>query len=169
MIERIQYFHGDATRPETTGIRIIAHVCNNQGRWGSGFTLSLSQRWEAPERLYQYWYKIGHYNGIIFGLGNVQFVNVGYGTDKVEDRGIFIANMVAQNGTSDHISICYISLRQCLQTLCNKALNIQSEVILPKIGIERVDGDWGKIEPMIFEELVRKGVVVSVYEFRKLF
>jgi hypothetical protein len=30
----INYLSGDATRPSGQGRKIIAHICNDQGRWG---------------------------------------------------------------------------------------------------------------------------------------
>src|SRR6516165_9092847 len=110
MWKNIEYVVGDATRPRTDGSRIIAHICNNQGRWGSGFTASLSSRWYSPERLYRQWHKADIYEGAPFRLGEVQFINVGYNPEKLEDRGLWIANMVAQNGLASVANskpVCY--------------------------------------------------------------
>ncbi|MBV8077676.1 MAG: Appr-1-p processing protein, partial [Planctomycetaceae bacterium] len=37
----IRYLRGDATQPQATGPRIIAHLCNDQGGWGQGFVAAL--------------------------------------------------------------------------------------------------------------------------------
>lgn len=55
----IQYLIGDATDPRGDGQKIIAHVCNDIGAWGSGFVVALSQRWAAPERSYRGWHDAG--------------------------------------------------------------------------------------------------------------
>ena len=171
MISTLQYVSGDATHPQGEGTRIIAHVCNNIGKWGSGFTVSLSRRWESPERLYRYWYKVGSYEGEMFGLGGVQFIDVGYNPAHPKDRGIYVANMVAQNGirsVSNPRPVCYKSFRGCLKKLYTKAVSIQAEVIMPhRIGCDRGGGYWEIIEQIIQEELVRNSIPVWVYNIRR--
>ena len=167
MPQNINYVVGDATRPGIKGSRIIAHICNNHGKWGSGFTVAVSSRWQAPERLYRQWYRAEIYEGVPFRLGEVQFIDVGYNFEKLEDRGIWIANMISQNGlrsASNPKPVCYDSLLICLRTLSKKALDLQAEVIMPRIGIGRGGGKWEVIEPMNMEELVKKGVPVTVYD-----
>src|SRR5215467_13377059 len=113
MPQEIKYLTGDATRPGTTGFRILAHNCNNHGRWGSGFTVAISARWNAPERFYRQWHRAGVYEGIPFQIGEVQFIKIGYNPARLEDRGLWIANMVAQNGlrsVSNPRPVCYESL-----------------------------------------------------------
>jgi len=167
MSRSIDYVVGDATRPSTEGSRIIAHICNNHGRWGSGFTVAVSARWEAPERFYRQWARARFYDGIPFQLGQVQFIEVGYNPQILADRGLWVANMVAQNGlrsASNLKPVCYRSLRDCLEILCKKANEIQAEVIMPRIGTGRGGGDWLIIETMITKELIMNGVTVTVYD-----
>src|SRR5262245_49475582 len=83
---RIHYRVGDATRPEGSGARVIAHVCNDVGAWGAGFVLAVSRRWKAPEEAYRRAFKEG--GGL--ALGAVQFVPV--------EPDLTVANMVAQKG-----------------------------------------------------------------------
>ena len=66
------YLKGDATVPQAKGKKIIAHICNDRGKWGKGFVVALSKRWEEPEADYREWYK----RGDAFELGAVRFVNV---------------------------------------------------------------------------------------------
>ena len=163
----INYVTGDATQPTTQGSRILAHICNDRGRWGSGFTVAISARWQAPERFYRQWYRAGIYEGTPFQIGEVQFIEIGYNPRRLEDRGLWIANMVAQSGlrsASNPRPVCYESLRACLETLCEKARDLQAEVIMPRIGTGRGGGTWEVIEPMILETLVQQGVTVTVYD-----
>lgn len=52
----IEYLRGDATVPcKSDGIRIIAHICNDCGGWGSGFVVAISRRWSEPESQYRKW------------------------------------------------------------------------------------------------------------------
>jgi O-acetyl-ADP-ribose deacetylase (regulator of RNase III) len=165
----IRYMAGDATRPVSGGSRVIAHICNNHGRWGSGFTGAISSRWESPERFYRQWYRAGVYEGTSFQLGATQFIDVGYNPEKTEDRGIWIANMVAQDGFKSARNprpVCYESLKTCLGTLYKKAVDLQAEVIMPRIGTGRGGGDWKDVEFIIKGELIHHDILVSVYHFR---
>jgi O-acetyl-ADP-ribose deacetylase (regulator of RNase III) len=73
-MESLRIVKGDATAPQVEGNKIIAHVCNDLGRWGKGFVLALSRRWPEPEREYRRWYRARAAND--FGLGAVQLVVV---------------------------------------------------------------------------------------------
>jgi len=110
----ITYLKGDATHPQATGNRIIAHVCNDQGGWGKGFVAALSKRWDAPEAAYRTWYTDRSKND--FGLGAVHFVSV--------EPNLWVANMVAQHGyqaTSEGPPIRYEAVRTCLKKLAAEA------------------------------------------------
>lgn len=71
-MKTIKYLKGDATLPQASGIKIIAHICNNIGGWGKGFVLAISERWSEPEKAYREWYRNRAKND--FALGNIQFV-----------------------------------------------------------------------------------------------
>ena len=167
MVLSINYVVGDVTRPQTEGSRIIAHICNNHGRWGRGVTVAISSRWESPERFYRQWHRSGFYDGIPFQMGKVQFIDVGYNPQDLKDRGLWVANMVAQDGLRSRDNpkpVCYQSLRDCLESLCKKAICIQAEVIMPRIGTGLGGGDWKIVEMLITEELILNGVQVTVYD-----
>ena len=74
----IKYLIGDATQPTPdvvesgpeNGVRLITHICNNQGGWGRGFVVALSKRWPEPERAYRQWFRAG------LELGHIQTVKV---------------------------------------------------------------------------------------------
>jgi len=68
----IRYITGDATDPQTAGLKIIAHCCNDLGRWGKGFVLAVSARWPEPEIDFKAWAKLG--TAGVFMLGAVRFV-----------------------------------------------------------------------------------------------
>jgi O-acetyl-ADP-ribose deacetylase (regulator of RNase III) len=103
----IRYLQGDATEPQAPGHRIIAHICNDRGRWGKGFVVALSRRWAEPEAAYRAWYQ--DRGGNDFGLGAVQLVPV--------EPDLRVANMVAQHGmtaSSADPPIRYEAVRTCL-------------------------------------------------------
>jgi O-acetyl-ADP-ribose deacetylase (regulator of RNase III) len=80
----IRYVTGDATEPLGRGPRIIAHVCNDLGLWGAGFTGALSRKWREPEHEYRTRAMAG------LNLGTIQVTNVA--------NSIAVINMVAQRG-----------------------------------------------------------------------
>ena len=53
----IRYVTGDATRPQGEGPQIIAHVCNDLGRWGKGFVVAISKRWPQPREQFLAWHE----------------------------------------------------------------------------------------------------------------
>ena len=40
----ITYTKGDATSPRGSGVKIIAHICNDQGGWGKGGDAALKPK-----------------------------------------------------------------------------------------------------------------------------
>lgn len=135
----IYYIKGDATRPKKVDNedRVIAHISNTEGGWGSGFVLSLSSRWLEPERRYREWYKIcskslkyeriinkeskdnedNRYDKAPLPLGEIQIVQV-----KDELGKLFVCNMIAQKGyvTKDNpIAVDYEALDKCFRKLNN--------------------------------------------------
>jgi len=74
----ITYVTGDATDvAHVPGKKIIAHVCNDIGRWGKGFVLSVSRRWPEPEKAYRQWCAAGTDDEWpVFELGVTLFVPV---------------------------------------------------------------------------------------------
>lgn len=67
----IEYLRGDATAALGSGSRILVHVCNDVGKWGKGFVLAISRRWNLPELQFKAWFR-GE-TGQPFALGEVQF------------------------------------------------------------------------------------------------
>jgi O-acetyl-ADP-ribose deacetylase (regulator of RNase III) len=153
----LQITQGDATRPVGGGARIIAHICNDEGRWGRGFVVAVSRRWEAPERHYRSWHR-GH-NGQRLPLGEVQLVEV--------DSRLWVANMIAQRGIAPEAGrppIRYDVLALCLRQLANHAIERAASVHMPRIGCGLAGGHWARIEPIVCEQLCARGVSVTVYD-----
>ncbi|MBV8382516.1 MAG: macro domain-containing protein [Planctomycetaceae bacterium] len=154
----IRYLRGDATQPQATGPRIIAHICNDQGGWGQGFVAALSKRWGGPEAAYRSWYQDRQGND--FGLGALQLVPV--------EPALWVANLVAQHGdraTSEGPPIRYAAVRTCLRKLAPEAAERGASVHMPRIGCGLAGGRWEAIEPIISDELTSKGIEVTVYDF----
>jgi O-acetyl-ADP-ribose deacetylase (regulator of RNase III) len=154
----ITYLKGDATQPQATGNRIIAHICNDQGGWGKGFVAALSKRWGGPETAYRSWSEDRSRDD--FGLGAIQLVPVG--------PDLWVANMVAQHGsqaTAEGPPIRYDAVRRCLKKLAAEARGLGASVHMPRIGCGLAGGRWEEIEAIIADELTSQGIEVSVYDF----
>ncbi len=155
----ISYLKGDASLPQGEGPKIIAHVCNDIGRWGKGFVLSLSQRWAAPENAF----KTAFSNGRSLALGDVQFIKVA--------SDITVANMVGQHKIATRLTgnspapIRYPAIEQCLTTLASYALDKQASIHMPRIGCGLAGGKWEMIEPIIERRLAHLGLAVFVYDY----
>jgi len=154
----ITYLKGDATKPayNQAETRILPHIVNTAGGWGSGYVLALSKRWKDPELEYRNWFK--HYT-LTTGksqlpLGAIQIVPV-----SDEFGYLYVINMVAQEAymtNSNPVPLRYSALVTCLNEL-KKWLNEQQEVDktstysinMPRIGSGLSGGDWKKIEEII--------------------
>ncbi len=104
----VNYAKGDVLDVEQRPV-VIAHVCNDAGGWGRGFVVNLSKKWKQPEDAYRKW--ASREPGSM-PLGDLQII-------KVDDRGVWVANMVAQHGWGSQKKqwIDYEALRRCLTTL----------------------------------------------------
>ncbi|WP_418960067.1 macro domain-containing protein [Streptomyces tritici] len=154
----ITYVRGDATAPQGKGVRIIAHVCNDLGGWGKGFVVALSRRWREPEAAFRRWHRERAGNG--FGLGAVQFVQV--------EPYLWVANMVGQRGIrtgrSTGVPVRYEAIDTALAALADQAVELGASVHMPRIGCGLAGGKWSRVEPLIEERLVARGVAVTVYD-----
>ncbi|MEW7278857.1 macro domain-containing protein [Aquimarina sp. 2201CG1-2-11] len=157
-MKEIKYLKGDATVPQTKGIKIIVHVCNNLGGWGKGFVLAISKRWPQPEKSYREWHRNRAKNN--FELGATQLIQV---TDY-----IYVGNMIAQQGMkmgSNGVPIRYEAVRRCLKNIAIEAKKLEASIHMPRIGCGLAGGKWDKIEPIIKETLMQKDLDVFVYDF----
>ncbi|TDT97508.1 O-acetyl-ADP-ribose deacetylase (regulator of RNase III) [Streptomyces sp. 846.5] len=156
MTQEISYLVGDATVPQGEGPKIIAHVCNDAGGWGKGFVLPLARRWPQTRTAYKTWYRDRDTSG--FALGAVQFV-------PAED-GLLVANMIGQHGyrPSSTPPVRYEAISAALATVADRALQLRASVHMPRIGCGLAGGRWELVEPLIVEQLTRRGVPVTVYD-----
>ena len=164
----IRYLKGDATRPEPWENTIIAHICNDDGKWGKGFVVAISRRWPEPEAKYRAWHKDRAHTSSGFKLGAVRFVAVKT-LDTTLNPGLklWVANMIAQHGIRDPQNptpIRYGALSQALLHVAEFAKKNGAVVCMPRIGSGLASGDWGKIERIILETLDAQGVSVTVYD-----
>lgn len=153
----IEYLKGDATKPVGHGHKIVAHVCNDEGKWGKGFVLSLRARWLEPEKAYRKWASAHDHT---FCLGQVQLVPV--------TPDITVANMVGQSGVrivNGVPPIRYDAIRECLKRVADIAVQSDASIHMPRIGCGLAGGLWQLVEHIINEELCNKGIRVYVYDY----
>jgi O-acetyl-ADP-ribose deacetylase (regulator of RNase III) len=148
---------GDATVPQASGPKIIAHICNDLGGWGKGFVLAISRRWPEPEADYRRWHRDRAHND--FGLGAVRLIQVRPDT--------WVANMVAQHGMrtgSAGPPIRYEAVERCLETVAGHAKRLGASVHMPRIGCGLAGGRWELIEPIIVRTLCDHDIPTTVYD-----
>ncbi len=164
----ITYLQGDATSPQAKGTKLIVHICNDAGKWGSGFVLAVSKRWGRPEEMYRRWYHqrdpvmVPEPGEIVmtsgrFQLGETQCVMV--------QPGLAVVNMIAQAGThhgSKGPPIRYESLDATLAKVNGYAHSFKASIHMPRIGCGLAGGKWDSVEPLIQKRL---DVPVYVYDF----
>lgn len=152
----IHYITGDATEPIGEGNKIIAHIVNDVGKWGAGFTASLSKRWPHLKSEYLKWW--AGRTPLSFDLGQVQVIYMG--------GYIWVANLVGQHGVYSKANpepINYTAVRKGLKGVEYYTRLPKSTVHMPRIGCGLARGKWELIEPIIREELCDKGIEVYVY------
>lgn len=158
-MKKITYLKGDATSPQASGIKIIAHICNDIGGWGKGFVLAISKRWPEPEKAYRDWHRNKAKNN--FTLGEIQVIQV--------EPYIYVANMIGQRGTkvgrSTGVPVRYEAIETCLRKLAEEAKTLNASIHMPRIGCGLAGGKWEKIEPIIEKTLLKDGIDIYVYDF----
>lgn len=161
----ITYIKGDATEPQASGPKIVAHICNDLGRWGKGFVLAVSKRWPEAKECYLAWHRTGEDPCSAsalntFALGRVQFVVT------TSPKNITVANMIGQRGIytgSNGPPIRYDAVEQCLGKVGEMALRLEASIHMPRIGCGLAGGTWEKIGPIV--ESALKGFEVTVYDY----
>jgi hypothetical protein len=58
----------------------------------------------------------------------------------------------------------YEAIDAGLALLADKALELEASVHMPRIGCGLAGGKWSRVEPLISERLVARGVPVTVYD-----
>lgn len=156
-MSEITYLKGDATYPQGLGNKVIVHICNNKGLWGKGFVLALDKRWDQPKDCYMIQAK--H----TLHLDTIQIVRV--------KEDIAVCNLIGQEGIAsserEDNPIRYEAIRGGLERVASLCANEKDpiSVHMPRIGCGLAGGTWDKIEPIINETLISKGIEVFVYDY----
>lgn len=143
----IHYLIGDATDPQGPGPKMIAHVCNDIGAWGAGFTHALSKRWLAPEQIYRQTFE----KKVRPTRGEIQVVPLSV---QPPSSRMYAANLICQDGVgTDRVRIDYDALEVCLHDLnkwmCAYYEQTPMSLHIPRIGCGLAGGDWEEIKRTI--------------------
>lgn len=142
----IRYQAGDAARPEARPV-VIAHVVNDAGLWGAGFTSSLSAAW--PQALFSYrrWGTVRAQAGHApYALGEIAVCPLA--------DGVEVAHLCAQRGVRARglpAPIRYDALETCLRTLAQalRGYPATPSLVMPRIGCGLASGTWDRVEPLV--------------------
>lgn len=152
----IRFVKGDATNPQGSNTRYILQIVNNEGKYGAGFSGALSRRWPKVESEYRKWWR-EKFGKLV--LGDIQIIQI------LSD--LVVINMVAQNGIvgeNNPKPIDYIALQKCLSKAGDEISKYNSSVHMPRIGAGLAMGNWEEIEKLIEQELLKRGINVTVYD-----
>jgi O-acetyl-ADP-ribose deacetylase (regulator of RNase III) len=89
----------------------------------------------------------------------VQYVRVG--------PYLWVADMVGQRGVragSGGVPVRYEAIDTALAALADKAAGLGASVHMPRIGCGLAGGRWSRVEPLVADRLVARGVPVTVYD-----
>lgn len=157
----INYKIGDATDPKALGLKVIVHCCNDIGVWGAGFVLALSKKWKQPENAYREWHAQGVYDGETFDLGGVIFIRV--------EPDIIVANLIGQRGVGRTMGgppVRYKAIKMGLDKVAYFCLDNNASIHMPRIGCGLAGGLWPRVEELIQNTLLSKGLEVNVYDLK---
>lgn len=144
---------GDASSPRGDGPHLIVHLVNDKAaNWGGAFARALKEKWPEVHSEFKEWAARER-----LALGNVHLAEA--------EPNIAVATMIAQRGygASARPRLRYAALREALGQVAELARERGADVHMPRIGAGQAGGDWSIIREMIDQELVQRGVEVTVY------
>ena len=146
---------------DVVGPVLIPHVCNDKGVFGAGFALAVSRYFPHVREAYLGWFAHGvdQHDKRVFGLGECQYVPVGFEGSEVE-----VVNMVAQ-GLGGSRPLRYAMLAKCMEELGHDAvtgLGGKPVIFCPFFGAGLAGGDWNFIEELIKDCWLDRGLLVTV-------
>ncbi len=154
---RLKFVQGSATVPESAGLRYILQIVNDHGQYVGKFADQVAKRWPSVGTNYRQWYRSS--NGKM-ALGSIQVIHV--------QSDICVINMVAAHGTDDDVDdnppIRYDALNNCLDAVGKEVTYNSGSVHIPLLGSLDISGcQWEKAEPLVVEQLLKRGINVTVY------
>jgi hypothetical protein len=168
-VKAITFLDGDATVPvrHVDEKILLAHVVNDQGAWGRGFVVALSNRDPRPEQEYRTWHaqaSLAHRSI----LGHVQEVPYSPLGPRTSSFNTWVANMCAQkgwrHGGDEPQALDEEALTHCLRDLARwVGEGRYTRVVMPRIGAGLGGARWLAVQKIIETELCERDVHVTVY------
>lgn len=182
----INYVIGDATQPIDVPevvwykdndpelpvhSKAIVHVCNDLGRWGSGFVMALSKRFDkpyydipTPQQAYLD-FALGkplHYSQDDFRIGAVQIVRV---EPVGNEHNLWVVNLIAQRGIVNEFNpqpVAYMNYFWLEHALRKTRMQLGGKVSyhMPRIGCGLGGSTWDEIEPVIQRAMPNEHITV---------
>lgn len=147
----MKYVEGDLFEGvnDETPNTIIAHVCNDKKRWGSGFVIPLAQAYPNSREAY-----MALSSGV---LGHTQFVSVA--------ENVKVANMIAQTLGGSR-PLFYNHLARCMDRVADECEG-GWRIACPLFGSKLAGGDWNFVEKLIEDCWTRQGIDVTVHYLKQ--
>jgi len=152
----IRYAHGNVVEPLDDGKKIICQLVNDRAvKWGGGVARKFARKFPDAEAQFTQ-------NLIDMKpserLGRAIFTQL-----SPED---VLASIIAQEGFGPSMfsRLRYSALQSGLRVVASMASNIGASIHMPRIGTGAAGGDWGVIEEIIDEEMVRSNLTVTIYD-----
>lgn len=155
-LKPIRILHGNILEPRNGGQKIICQLVNDKAvTWGGGVARKTASRFPGAEA--QFRQQLVHLPRSE-RLGKVIFT-------RANDE-ITVASLIAQKGYGSSLfpRIRYAALKNCLDVVAQQAKEDGATVHMPRIGTGSAGGDWGTIEEMLDDIMVRSGLFVTVYD-----
>lgn len=155
-VRPIRYVHGSVLEPRGSGLRIICQVVNDKAvKWGGGVARKIGQKYPQAEEAFSaemIKLKMGE------RLGQVIFYQA--------EANTVVASMVAQEGFGPSLfpRLRYTAIESGIRAIAGYAAEKSASIHMPRIGTGAAGGEWNIIEELLEEEIIRKGVGVTVYD-----
>lgn len=75
--------------------------------------------------------------------------------------------MIGQRGIrrgSKGVPVRYDAIDTALDRLADRTVELGASVHMPRMGCGLAGGSWERVEPLIVQRLVRRGIAVTVYD-----
>jgi hypothetical protein len=168
----INYVTGNVVDSDIKGLKVLAHIVNSSGIWGSGVVIPIGQKWPVARQEYVSWYNSTvhtcEYNDcdVPWLLGEVQFV-------PCVANEFVVANMLGQKapGFHEHINgkawppIRLEAVEECMNRVAEFAKKHKATIIAPWFGTLRAGSSKAVIKPMI--ERIWGDCEVVIYDFEE--
>ena len=155
-LQPIRLVHGDVLDPRGDGKKIICQLVNDRAtKWGGGVARKVSRRFPDAELAFaEHLFRIPQAER----LGKTIFSQA--------NEDITIASLIAQEGFGPSLfpRIRYSAIERCIKEVALRAIQDEATIHMPKIGTGAAGGNWGTIEEMLDDAMVRAGLSVTIYE-----